>query len=423
MASYSAHETDKSGYVIRWRVSFKIDGKWKQKYFTIEKEAKLFCLEQEKTEILTNSDNNKLITRDTAPFDLVWKRFLATHVAKFSRQNTISNYDKVYTLIKNDITLLGDFTRENIIKSFLQKKHLPSTRKTYLIRLSIFQEWAKKNSINVNVDFDYISDAILTKVDNDKQFLSVEQYRAILEWFEKRGDLSKALLIELLAERGFRVREIINSDMNDIDDFNNTITIRAGIEKNHKNRTVNIGAEFIAKIKRIRESYIKKDTNAIFIDEKTGGRLQYDTLHKWWSKACAKLNITKRTIHRLRALAFYLIYKSSGHNLELTKQVCGWQSSAFRHYVGSMGDELPSLSKSITQLAKGIHYSSNNNSLICASISKAIMERDGFEKLIAEGFPKSWLEQFTLSTFNAEITRFERFAKNNWTTLQVVSIR
>lgn len=361
MASLSVHRKNNEGIPTVWRVTTKVEGKWRPKYFNSEKEAKLHLLDCQRQEL--ESGAVAPANGNNALFKNVWDRFVAIYVSG-QRQATQYNYHRAFGLVSEDIRTIHDFTAENITTAFLRKKNKPRTRLTHLAKLKKFHKWANRNGHSITIDWEKVHENLVRKVVDNKQFLTPVEYRKILAWFSAKKLESRLILIQTLAERGFRINELLKSTIEDINWSNHTITIRPEIEKTNKSRTVYLGDFLLGIISQRREEYNKSKNNAIFIDERTGGPLRYRTMKKWWSIACKDLKITGKPIHRLRALAFFFIYKASNHNIELCKQICGWQSSAYKFYVSSYTDEMPHLSKTISRLATGWVYPDEDKSSI-----------------------------------------------------------
>jgi hypothetical protein len=171
----------------------------------------------------------------------------------------------------------------------------------------------------------------------------------------------------------------------------------------------------------IRNKFNTSKSTAMFIDEKTGKALRYRTMQKWWNLACKDLQIYNKPIHRLRALGFSVLYESSGHDLALVRQVCGWQSEAWNHYSGQRRDKLPLYFNAIASML--------GNNLICDTLNSPVSIKVG--TLISENkevlervetIDKAFMGNLAKTRYNSDVDRIEQLLKHLGYKLEVIKV-
>lgn len=409
MASIRVHKTDSTGKPVLWSVAMKEGGKWIKKYFSEEKEAKKALLGSQMAEI----ENGSVSTPLRGNLDSWVLKYKALEYAGI-RPNTQEQWENTFKfLARNSIEQVQDLTTDRIALALSQECHLkPNTKNGYLMKIGKFVRFLQKRGMNVKVDVQELRNSLPKRFDQEsranKEFLSLDEFQKISDWFAEKKFESRYLLLQVLASFGFRINELLKSDITDLKD--GVITIRTELEKTHKKRFVRIPAKMEDHIRSIREKFNTKKSDALFICEQTGGRLHYRTMQKWWRKACKELEIKNKPIHRLRALGFYVLYESSGHDMLLVKEVCGWQSDAFKYYSSSRKDKLPTYFAAIGGML--------GNNIICdelnSPISKQVAELARNNKGIIDAndsIDRVFFSNLSKTNFNSEIDKIENFLK------------
>lgn len=213
-------------------ISYKINGKWKQKSkqgFSTKKEAKPFA-EKALKELKTAYENEKNIINEN--YDSITFKELTDiyieHSKLYKEYNTIRsyiNYAKAFKSL-NDMKVISinKGTIQKAVDSLLTTKLSSSTIKEYLKRSTLFFNYYIEN-YNPNYS-NPTRNIVLPKIEKaqNKKALTKKELDLLLKSLKKEN--YDFYIISLLAGTcGLRAGEILGLTWNDIDEINSTLNI------------------------------------------------------------------------------------------------------------------------------------------------------------------------------------------------------
>ncbi|MGG7213492.1 tyrosine-type recombinase/integrase [Clostridium nigeriense] len=213
-------------------ISYKVNGKWKQKSkqgFSTKKEAKPFA-EKALKELKTSRENEKNIINenyDSITFKELTSQYIE-HSKLYKEYNTIrsySNYAKAFESL-NDIKVINinKVSIQKVVDSLVTTKLSSSTIKEYLKRSTLFFKYYIEN-YNPNYT-NPINNITLPKIEKkiNKKALTKKELDLLLKNL-KNIDSDYYIISLLAGSCGLRAGEILGLTWNDIDEINSTLNI------------------------------------------------------------------------------------------------------------------------------------------------------------------------------------------------------
>lgn len=264
-------------------ISYKVNGKWKQKSkqgFSTKKEAKPFA-EKALKELKTAYENEKNIINEsyeTITFKELADRFIE-HSKLYKEYNTVRsyrNYAKAFESL-NDIKVINinKTTIQKVVDSLVTTKLSSLTIKEYLKRSSLFFKYYIEN-YNSNYT-NPINNITLPKIEKkiNKKALTKKELDLLLKNLRK-SDYDSYIISLLAGTCGLRAGEILGLTWSDIDEINSTININkqwkrldkkvygfGRLKSNNSNRLVPIPKNTLKELKEYHSNSIVDIHNRI----------------------------------------------------------------------------------------------------------------------------------------------------------------
>lgn len=225
-------------------ISYKVNGKWKQKSkqgFKTQKEAKPYVDKMIK-DLQSSMINNANTNDNTKTFTDVFEIYL-THLTLYKEYQTIKSYKNTMSKFKklNDIQIknIQRCDIQNIIDDFIKEGLKKSTIETYLRRVNTFFKYAKE-------DLNLISElpTVNIKIPKDKEKINKKALdKKELELLLINLKNNKFYIVAYIAANtGMRLGEILGLTWNDLDEINLTLNVNKQWKISKDNKKSDFGA-------------------------------------------------------------------------------------------------------------------------------------------------------------------------------------
>lgn len=214
------------------------------------------------------------------------------------------------------------------------------------------------------VDWDLAQQTLVSgdKRKREKRFFSPEEIKMLEDYLVRRGLRHLHAMWSFQWSFGSRVGATVEMKIRDWDMENNTIKLVPEHDKTKKKITVPIGREMSNRIELSIAARLGPDHDKwnpdypLFASPKNPEKhLTTAGMQVSFKKMCKRAGIQEeKNIHLLRSYAFYLVYNASGFNLEATKALIGWDSTAYKHYSPRWQKEKEDIAKSIFEVAESL---------------------------------------------------------------------
>lgn len=223
-------------YNITWRkkdkgwqviISYKINGKWKQKSkqgFKSQKEGKPYADKMIK-ELEATVKNNINVSDGKKTFKEITDMYI-DHITLYKEYYTVKSYKNCFSKFKllNDkkIKDIQKYDIQNIIDSFIREGLKHSTIETYVRRLNYFFKYVR-DDLNLIIELPTANIKIPKDKENiNKKALTKNELTELL----KNLKSSKFYIVAFIAANtGLRLGEVLGLTWNDLDEINLTLNI------------------------------------------------------------------------------------------------------------------------------------------------------------------------------------------------------
>lgn len=316
-------------------ISYKVNGKWKQKSkqgFSTKKEAKPHA-EKTLKELKKQINNNKFINDyDTLNFESLHNNFIE-HIKLYKEFNTIKGYKLAYScfssLANYKVSNIKNIDIQRCVDNLLKKGLKISTIKTYILRISLEFEYYIDTYNSIYINPAKKIKVPLNKNTNIKKALTKKELDSLLE---KIKDNKFYIVAYIAANTGLRCGEILGLTWSDIDEINSYIIVnkqwkllKTGIsgfgelKTKNSNRIVPVNKDFIKVLKDYKLSNpISIDNRIAPFNKASIEKYLNPKLREYANISIHELRHTYATLLIQNSVDFKTVAKILGHDVKQT---------------------------------------------------------------------------------------------------------
>lgn len=235
-----------------------------------------------------------------------------------------------------------------------EKAIAKSTLKTYMKHVGwLLQYMEEIRGIKIDLDLKKVSKYIQVHTDKrEKEYFTAEDVLILFNFYKKNYP-EYYPMIRLMAFCGIRIGAATQLKCKDLDTENGTLVVPAHIEKSRKEMVYHLPESIFKEINSNMAEILGQHDypgepdydfdKPLFYHHNNFTPISASGFSQRFSEHCREMKLGKRNIHLLRAFAFAQLYEQSGHNLEMVKQIVGWDSESYKYYVGTFEQERKSI--------------------------------------------------------------------------------